>query len=178
MIYCIAIGAVALLLIVWIISVHRSIVAMDENINNAISQIDVQLASSWDVLTSLLDLAKGYVTLEYETLTHIVQARQSITKDSTPEDISKQEYIIAEALEQIMEVAESYPDLKENTTFIKNLDGVKQYEKMIHTSQLIYNHSVTKLNCYICRFPVFLIAGALGFRKRAYLETGNRNHSL
>jgi len=170
MIYIIAAGVVVLILILWIVSVQRTFVAMDENINNAMSQIGVHLSSRWDALTSLLDLTKGYAAHEYETLTQTIKARRSITKDSTPEDINKQENVIAEAMGKIMAVAESYPDLKADATYIKTMDGVNQYENMVRTSRLIYNDSVTKLNRAIRMFPALLIAGALGFSKRAYLE--------
>ena len=169
--YLIAIGAVALMLILWIVSVQRTLVAMDENINNAMSQIGIQLSSRWDALTSLLDLTKGYAAHEYETLTQTVKARRSITKDSTPEDINKQENVIAEAMGKIMAVAESYPNLKADQTYLKTKDGVNQYENMVRTSRLIYNDSVTKLNRAIRMFPALLVAGALGFSKRTYLES-------
>lgn len=69
-----------------------------------------------------------------------------------------------------MAVAESYPDLKADNTYIKTMDAVNQYESMVRTSRLIYNDSVTKLNRAVRMFPASLIAGILGFSKRAYLE--------
>lgn len=89
----------------WVMSTQRRLVVMDENINNAMSQIGVQLSSRFDALTALLDLAKGYA---------------------------------------------------------KCMDAVDSYEKMVRTSRLIYNDSVTKLNREIRMFPVSLIAGMLG----------------
>lgn len=170
MMYFIAIGTAALILTLWVVSVQRTFVIMEDNINNAMSQIGVQLSSRWDALTSLLDLMKGYTANEYETLTQTMKARRSITKDSTSDDINKQENKIAEAVGLIMVIAESYPDLKADQTYIKTMDGVKQYENMVRTSRLIYNDSVTKLNRAIHMFPVLLISGILGFSKRPYLE--------
>lgn len=168
--YIIILGGIIVLLILWTISIQRSVVVLDENINNAMSQIGVQLSSRWDALTSLLDLTKGYSEHEYKTLTETIKARRSITKDSTPEDINKQEKVIAEAMGKIMAVAEHYPELKDDKTYIKKIDAVNQYENMVRTSILIYNDVVTKLNLAIRMFPVSLIAGMLGFSKRAYLE--------
>ncbi len=170
MLYIIGSGIIILILILWIISVQRSFVVLDENINNAMSQIGVQLSSRWDALTSLLDLTKGYAVHEYQTLTETIKARRSITKDSSPEDINKQENVIAEAMGKIMAVAESYPDLKADKTYIKTMDAVNQYENMVRTSRLIFNDSVTKLNRAIRMFPASLIAAMLGFSKRGYLE--------
>lgn len=168
--YIIAFGAIVLILVFWIISAQRSFVALDENINNAMSQIGVQLSSRWDALTSLLDLTKGYADHEYKTITETIKERRSITKDSSPDDVRKQENIISEAMGKIMAVAESYPDLKADGTYIKTMDAVNQYENMVRTSRLIYNDCVTKLNRSIRMFPASIIAGVLGFSTRTYLE--------
>ena len=139
------------------------------------SQISIQLSSRWDSLTSLLELTKEYAALEGETFTKIIQARQLITKDSSPEDINKQEELITEALERVNAIAEHYPELKGDVNYIKTINGVKQYENMLRVSRLIYNDSVAKLNREISMFPALLIACVLGFRKRTYLEAGGNN---
>jgi LemA protein len=178
MIYLIVFGVIIVILVLWTISVQRSFVVLDENINNAMSQIGVQLSSRWDALTSLLDLAKGYATHEYKTITETIKARRSITKDSSPEDIRKQENIITEAMGKIMAVSESYPDLKADKTYIKTMDVVNQYENMVRTCRLIYNDGVTKLNRTIRMFPASMVAGILGFSKRAYLEAENEKANM
>ena len=171
MLYIIVIAAMFILLVFWIMSVQRSFVVMDENINNAMSQISIQLSSRWDALSVMLDLTKGYAAHEYETLAESIQARQPITKNSTPKDINKQENIITEMIGKVVAIAEKYPEMKADKSYLKILDAVGQYENMVRTSRLIYNDSITKLNQAIRRFPAFLIAGALGFSKREYLET-------
>jgi LemA protein len=142
------------------------------------SQIGVQLSSRWEALSSWLDLTKAYSEHEYKTLTETIKARRSITKDSSPEEINKQENAIAETIGKIMAVAENYPELKADQTYIKTMDAVNQYENMVRTSRLIYNDSVTKLNRSIRMFPVSLIAGMLGFSKRAYLEAQEEKASM
>lgn len=156
--------------ILWIISTQRKLVVLDENINNAMSQIGVQLSSRFDALTSLLDLTKGYAKHESETIIETIQSRRSvITAKSTPDDVQRQEGIISEALGRINMVAERYPELKANETYIKTMDAVQTFENMVRTSRLIYNDSVTKLNRQIRMFPVSLIASTLGFQQREYL---------
>ena len=155
----------------WVMSTQRRLVVMDENINNAMSQIGVQLSSRFDALTALLDLAKGYAAHESQTLIETIKSRRSvITAKSTPQDVLQQEGVISEALGRISMVAERYPELKADKGYAKCLDAVDSYEKMVRTSRLIYNDSVTKLNREIRMFPVSLIAGMLGFRQRDYLE--------
>ena len=155
----------------WVMSTQRRLVVMDENINNAMSQIGVQLSSRFDALTALLDLAKGYAAHESQTLIETIKSRRSvITAKSTPQDVLQQEGVISEALGRISMVAERYPELKADKGYAKCMDAVDSYEKMVRTSRLIYNDSVTILNREIRMFPVSLIAGMLGFRQRDYLE--------
>ncbi len=168
----IIIGAIIALLIIWIISVQRKLVGMDENINNAMSQIGVQLSSRFDALAALLDLTKGYADQESQTMIETIKSRRSvITATSTPEDVLKQERVISEALGRISMVAEQSPELKANGNYAKCMNAVDSYEKMVRTSRLIYNDSVTKLNRELRMFPTSLLAGAFGFHQREYLET-------
>ncbi|MBR5485808.1 MAG: LemA family protein [Oscillospiraceae bacterium] len=155
----------------WFVSVQRKLVAMDENVNNAMSQIGVQLSSRWDALTALLDLTKGYDEHEYKTITDTIKMRSSINVRSTAADVNKQENMLTEAMGKIMAVAESYPELKSNENYIKTMDSVNEYEKMVRQSRLIYNDSVTKLNREIRMFPTSIVAGVLNIRSRDYLET-------
>lgn len=167
----IIIALLVVLLAGWVMSTQRRLVVMDENINNAMSQIGVQLSSRFDALTALLDLAKGYAAHESQTLIETIKSRRSvITAKSTPQDVLQQEGVISEALGRISMVAERYPELKADKGYAKCMDAVDSYEKMVRTSRLIYNDSVTKLNREIRMFHVSLIAGMLGFRQRDYLE--------
>ena len=170
----IVVGILIAAAVMWVISLQRKLVVMDENINNAMSQIGVQLASRFDALTALLDLTRGYNAHESQTLIETVKSRRSvITATSTPDDVLKQEGVISEALGHISMVAEQYPDLKSSQNYIKCMDAVDSYEKMVRTSRLIYNDSVTKLNRELRMFPTSLFAGMLGFRQRDYLETND-----
>ncbi|HWP50445.1 MAG TPA: LemA family protein [Clostridia bacterium] len=177
MVYLI-IGAIIALIILWLMTVQRKLVMMDENINNSLSQIGVQLSSRWDALSALLDLTKGYAKHEYETLSETIKARRAITKSSSPSDVEGQQNIITETLGRIMAVAESYPDLKANQNYLKTMDALNQYENMVRTSRLIYNDSVTKLNRSIRIFPTVLVAGMLGFHQRDYLQADKAKENM
>lgn len=167
----ITLGVLVVAGIAWVMSTQRALVVLDENINNAMSQIGVQLASRFDALTALLDLTKGYAKHESETLIETIKSRRSvITAKSSPDEVLRQEGILSEALGRIAMVSEQYPDLKANESYSKTMDSVNRYEAMVRTSRLIYNDSVTKLNRRIRMFPASLIAGLLGFSQRAYLE--------
>lgn len=157
---------------VWVIYTQRRLVVLDENIRNAMSQIGMQLSNRFDALTALLNMAKGYAQHESEALIEIIKSRRSeITARSTPDDVLLQEDIISEVWGRITMVTEQYPELKTNQHYTRTMDAVETFENIVRTSRLIYNDSVTKLNREIRLFPVSMIAGILGFRKREYLET-------
>lgn len=162
--------AIIVILVLWFISAQRRLVAMDENINNALSAIGVQLSSRFDALTALLDLTKGYAKHESETLLNTVKARRTvITASSSPKEVEEQENVITEALGRINAVAEQYPQLKADETYLKTMDSVNSYEKSVRASRLVYNDSVTKLNRAIRMFPTSVAASMLHIEKRDYL---------
>ena len=167
-------GAILALLIVWMFSVQRKLVRMEENVNNTMSQIGVQLASRFDALTALLDLTNGYAAHESQMLIEMVRSYRSvITAASTLGDVLKQENLITEILGRVSVVTERYPDLKANENYAKWMNAVDSYENMVRTSRLIYNDSVTKLNREIRAFPISILAMILGFRRREYMEVVN-----
>lgn len=174
----IIVGVVLVIIILWFISAQRKLVAMDENINNAMGQIGVQLSSRWDALTALLDLTKGYADHEYKTISDTIKMRTSINSNSSAAEVNKQENMLTEAMGKIMAVVESYPELKANENYIKTMDSVNEYEKMVRQSRLIYNDSVTKLNHTIRMFPTSIAAGMLHITSRDYLEASEQKADM
>ena len=160
----ITIGVITGAIFFWAISSQRRLVMLDENINNAMSQIGVQLSCRFDALTALLDLTKRYAGHESESLIESIKSvRCDITAKSIPDDVLRQEAIIGDALGKIAALSEQYPELKANEKYKKTMDAVETYENMLRTSRLIYNDSVNKLNREIRMLPVSIIASLLGF---------------
>ncbi len=165
------IGLILLLLVLWIISVQRKFAVMDGNIQNAMNQIGVQISSRFDALFAVLDLMKGYAADDIQPLMERAAARRSvITARSAPEEVSEQEQVIEETVKSIRLAAERNPLLCADKNYTKCMDEVECYGRMVYTSRLIYNDSVTKLNSALGMFPTNIIAGILGFHKREYLS--------
>jgi LemA protein len=158
------------LIVLWFISVQRMLVSLDENVNNAMSQIGVNLTSRFDALTGLLDLVKGYNEHEYKTLSDVIKMRTSIGSHSSAAQVEDQENIITQAVGKIMAVAEAYPDLKANTNYQNLMNSLNDYETKVRQSRLVYNDSVTKLNRTIRMFPTSLVAPMCGIVARDYLK--------
>lgn len=167
----IIIGLILLLLVLWIISVQRKFAVMDGNIQNAMNQIGVQISSRFDALFAVLDLMKGYAADDTQPLMERAADRRSvITARSAPEEVSEQEQVIEETVKSIRLAAERNPLLGADKNYTKCMDAVECYGRMVYTSRLIYNDSVTKLNSALGIFPTNVIAGILGFHKREYLS--------
>ncbi len=165
------IGLILLLLVLWIISVQRKFAVMDGNIQNAMNQIGVLISSRFDALFAVLDLMKGYAADDIQPLMERAAARRSvITARSAPEEVSEQEQVIEETVKSIRLAAERNPLLCADKNYTKCMDAVECYGRMVYTSRLIYNDSVTKLNSALGMFPTNVIAGILGFHKREYLS--------
>lgn len=167
----IIIGIIIVLLFIWIIVVQRRLTGMDENVNNAMSQIGVQISSRFDALTVLLDITKRYADCESQTLTVTAETCcNAIRATSTPEEVLKQERVIGEILHCISIVAECCPELKADENYTKCRKALDRYENMVHTSRLIYNDSVSRFNRELRRFPTCVLALAFGFQQREHLE--------
>ncbi len=162
--------AVAALLIIWVISVQRTLVGQDEKCKNAMSQIGVQQTSRWDALTALAELTKSYNEHEYNTLKDVIAQRAVINGNSTAADADAQEGMISQVLSRIIAVAERYPELKANENYAKTMDSVNLYENQVRMSRMVYNDTVTVFNREVRQFPTNLVAKMLGFVEKDYLK--------
>lgn len=154
----------------WVVGGQNNLVHAEELCANSLSQIGVQQASRWDSLTALADLTKTYSDQEYSTLMDVIHARQGINNKSTASEVDAQEQMLSKGLNQIMALAEAYPDLKANTLYLKTMDEVKHYEDNVRMSRMVYNDTVTKYNRLVRSLPGSLLAGSLGFAPREYLS--------
>lgn len=166
------------LIVVWVISVQRRLVSIDELCGNAMSQIGVQQNTRWDALGALADLTKQYDEHEYNTLMNVIGKRQPIGNKSTAKDAEAQENFLTEAMSRFMAVAEQYPDLKANTMYIETMQGVKQYEENVRLARMTYNDTVTKFNRVVRQFPTNLVANMLGFPVKDYLQTEDEKKEM
>lgn len=157
-------------LLIWIISVQNKLVSVSEFCENSLSQIGVQQQSRWDALTSLFDLAKGYASFESETLSKVISARKNTSSNASAKDVQTQENLLSRGFASINALAESYPDLKTNSIYVKTMENVGTFEENVRMSRMVYNDSVTKFNRIVLSFPGSLIASMLHFKKKDYLE--------
>lgn len=152
---------------------------MDEGVKKAWSQVENQYQRRADLIPNLVNTVKGYANFEQETLQKVVEARASATQvkidagNLTPENIQRFEQAqqgLSGALGRLLAVAENYPDLKANQSFLdlqKQLEGT---ENRISVERKNFNDTVNGYNSYIRRFPTNLIAGMFGFTPKGYFQ--------
>lgn len=174
----IAIAVIIGILILWGVGTQNKLVHMDELCRNSLSQIGVQLKSRWDALSALADLAKEYSNQEYRTLVDVMGARRPITGTSSAGEIRSQQELLAQSFGRVNALAESYPELKSNTVYLKTMEAVREYEEKVRIGRMVYNDTVTKFNRMVRAFPGSFMAAKLGFTVREYLQDDSQKTEM
>jgi LemA protein len=166
----IIIGLIALLVIVGIVT-YNGLIRSRNQLENAWSQIDVQLKRRIDLIPNLLETVKGYAAHERETLDAVIKARNAaIAAPSTPGAQAEADTALTASLKQVFALSEAYPDLKANTNFLALQEELTATEGRVAYSRQFYNDSVLNYNNKLQQFPTVIFANILKFQKREYFE--------
>ena len=161
---------VVVLLIIWIIAIYNSLVSAKLKVDNAWSQIDVQLQRRFDLIPNFVETVKGYMTHESETFEKIANLRTSWANSSSVGEKAKLDNELSGALKTIMAVSENYPDLKASTNFSELSEELRNTENKISFSRQFYNDTVTIYNTKLEVVPTNIIAGIFKFKPRELFE--------
>ncbi len=165
----------------WAIGVYNGLVTARNGYRNAFAQIDVQLTRRHDLIPNLVEVAKGYLKHERETLEAVIQARAAAVgglaaAKSQPGDAAAMAQLgsaeggLASALSRLMVVAEAYPDLKGNQNMMQLSEELSSTENRVAFARQAYNDSVMAYNNRREVFPANLVAGLFDFAAAALLE--------
>ena len=169
----IAIIAVVVLLLVYLIALYNGLVQKRNRVDNSWAQIEVQLKRRHDLIPNLVETVKGYATHERGTFEAVTQARAAAAGATGPAAAGQAEGILSQALGKLFAVAEAYPDLKANQNFLDLQAQLQDTENKIAVSRQVFNDTVLTYNNAIQVFPAVMIAGMLGFTKREFFEIEN-----
>ena len=158
--------AIIVIIIVFIISTYNGLVQSKMKVDNAWSQIDIQLQRRFDLIPNFVETVKGYMNHEQETFEKIASIRTSWANASSVEDKAKLNDQLSSSLKTIMAVSESYPELKANENFLKLSEELSNTEDKISFSRQFYNDTVTMYNTKLQVFPSNIIAGIFNFTAR------------
>jgi LemA protein len=167
----ILIGLGILILIV-VVSIYNGLVAAQQRIQEAWSDIEVQLKRRYDLIPNVMETVKGYASHERETFDRVIQARSQAMQAGSAADHAKAENMLSGALKSLFALAEAYPDLKANQNFGKLQDELSDTENKIQAARRFYNGSVRDFNTKLVVFPSTMIAGFFGgkFKEREYFD--------
>lgn len=152
------------------IAMYNGLVRANVRVDEAWSDITVQLKRRADLIPNLVNTVKGYAAHEKEVFEQVTAARASTINASTPAQAAQAENQFQQALKSIFAVAEAYPDLKANQNFQDLQAELVDTEDKIQASRRFYNGSARDLNIKIKTFPTNIFAGMLGFKEREFFE--------
>ena len=156
--------AIVVVIAIALIAIYNKLVTLRQRVQNAWSQIDVQLQRRFDLIPNLVETVKGYMTHEKDTLTKVTELRASWSDAKTVEDKAKLEGELSNTLKTIMAVAENYPNLKADQSFNNLQAELSDTENKISYSRQFYNDTVTIYNTKLETFPSNLVASMFGFK--------------
>ena len=151
---------------------YNRLVALRQRANQAFADVDVQLQQRHDLIPNLVETVKGYASHEAGVLEAVTQARAAATTAGSVDDKVQAENVLTGALRQLFAVSEAYPDLKANANFVRLQDELGDIENKLAAARRFFNSAVAEFNAAIQQFPAALIAGAAGFKERAFFDVG------
>lgn len=162
---------IIVLIIAFVASTYNGLVQSKMKVDNAWSQIDVQLQRRFDLIPNFVETVKGYMTHEKETFEKIAALRTSWANASSVSEKAELDGQLSSTLKTIMAVSESYPELKANQNFSELSEELRNTENKISFSRQFYNDTVTMYNTKIQVFPSNIIAGMFNFTARDLFKT-------
>jgi len=170
MIWLIILIVLVVLLVLYLLYLYNGLISKKNKVDNAWSQIDVQLKRRHDLIPNLVETVKGYAAHERGTLDAVVQARNAAISATGPAQTAQAENVVTGALRQLFALSEAYPDLKANQNFLELQEELSATEGRVAYARQFYNDSVLSYNTGIQKFPAALIASRMKFSPREYFE--------
>ncbi|KAA1038422.1 LemA family protein [Macrococcus equipercicus] len=165
----IAIAAVLLVLGSMLIGPYNRLVDLNQDVDKAESDIDVNLQRRLDLIPNLVETVKGYAKHEEDVFKSVADARSKLagaTQNGTIKEKSEANAEMTSALGRLIAISEAYPELKADTQFTGLRDELAGTENRIAVSRRDYNDKATEYNKVVKRFPGSIVAGLTGFRER------------
>ncbi|MCZ8372911.1 LemA family protein [Phocaeicola sp. KGMB11183] len=171
--------AVIAVIAIYFTSTYNSMVAQEEAVSTAWSNVENQYQRRSDLIPNLVNTVKGYAAHEKETFDAVVSARAKATQttvsidDLTPEKMQAYQRAqgeVGSALSRLLAVTENYPELKANENFKELQAQLEGTENRISVERRNFNKTTREYNTAIRKFPRNIVAGMFGFEKHPYFE--------
>jgi LemA protein len=165
--------AVLAVVLIYFVMIYNQLVQVKHNVSKAWANIDVLLKQRHDELPKLVETCKQYMKFEQETLTRVMEARSGVAQAREQRNVpalGQAEGDLRNALGRLFALAEAYPDLKTNQTFMQLQTRISSLENAIADRREFYNESVNINNVRIEQFPDSIVAGLFSFKPFALLK--------
>ena len=163
------IGLVVLALIAGI-AIYNGLVKSKVRVDEAWSDIEVQLKRRYDLIPNLVETVKGYATHEASVFENVTKARSQAMQAGSLKERLADENQLSGALKSLFAVAENYPDLKANANFMQMQNDIRDTEDKIQSSRRFYNGTVRDYNTKLQVFPTNIFASVMGFKIREFFD--------
>ena len=170
------IAGIAVLLGIYLWSTYNSLVRLNVRVEEAWSDITVQLKRRADLIPNLVEAVKGYAKHEKEVFENVTKARAATVSPEalqSPAVSAQAEGDFTNALKSLFAVAEAYPQLQANQNFLSLQQELSDTEDKIMAARRFYNGGVRELNTKIKQFPQTLFVRSLGFKEREFFEVSD-----
>ncbi len=164
---------VLLVVTIYAVMLYNNLVQIKHNVSKSWANIDVLLKQRHDELPKLVETCNQYMKFEQETLLKVMEARSRVFAAREAQNIGElgpAEGALRASIGKLFAVAEAYPDLKTNQTFLQLQSRISSLENAIADRREFYNESVNVNNVRIEQFPDTLIAGMFNFKPFQLLE--------
>ena len=174
----VVLGVLAIIAL-WVVNVYNSLVELEENVENAWSQVENQYQRRADLVPNLVNTVKGYAKHEQETFTQTMEARAKATQITIdPSNVTPQQLAdfqaaqgeLSQALGRLLAVSERYPELKADKSFLNLQSQLEGTENRCTVARQQFNDTAKQYNVRVRRFPGNIIASMFGFEKKPYFE--------
>jgi LemA protein len=163
--------AVVALLVVLFVVLYNGLVRSRNQVDNAWSQVDVQLKRRLDLIPNLVETVKGYASHEKSTFEAVINARSAaMAAAPTPDAQGQADNVLSGALRQLFALSEAYPDLKANQNFLAMQEELTSTESRVAYARQFYNDSVLGYHNKLDTFPTVLVAKMGNFPRREFFE--------
>ncbi len=164
------IGGIVALVLISVIFIYNSFVSRKNQIDEAWSDIEVQMKRRYDLIPNLVETVKGYAAHEKGVFENVTKARSAAMGAQSAGEKAQAENALTGTLKTLFAIAENYPDLKANTNFLELQRELSDTENKIQAARRFYNSNVRDYNTMVQTFPSNIIAGSFGFKTREFFD--------
>lgn len=147
---------VVLIIVIWCISTVNGFKKKDIRVQEGLSGVEVALTKRYDMLTKMLDTAKGYMAHENDLFTKVIELRRGMSVEEMNTAVQQMDSLSG----KFFAVAEGYPELRSSDVFVELQRGIRDAEEHLQAARRLYNVRVTAYNTAIVVFPAKLLAGS------------------